>query len=66
MCQKNEGMKLTSSLNSIGNKNFLGTSNQNISTNTQYLNPKSGNNFLLTHKSFNKNMNMFFRKRCNQ
>lgn len=27
---------------------------------------KSGNNFLLTHQSFNKNMNMFFRKRCSQ
>lgn len=27
---------------------------------------KSGNNFLLTHQSFNKNMNMFFRKRGKQ
>lgn len=27
-------------------------------------NQKSGNNFLLTHKSYNKNMCMFFRKRA--
>lgn len=27
---------------------------------------KSGNNFLLTHQSFNKNMNMFFRRRGKQ
>lgn len=26
---------------------------------------KSGNNFLLTHQSHNKNMSMFFRKRSN-
>lgn len=29
-------------------------------------NRKSGNNFLLTHKSHNKNMCMFFRKRSNE
>lgn len=53
------------SFESLGNKlNIL--SSQNSYNNSEYNNAKSGNNFLLTHKSFNKNMNMFFRKRCSQ
>lgn len=42
--------------------------NSDNSNNALFLggNAKSGNNFLLTHQSYNKNMSMFFRKRCSQ
>jgi hypothetical protein len=61
----------SSNFNSSNGGKVFGNSSSNISVSSignSYINShgvsiKSGNNFLLTHQSYNKNMNMFFRKR---